>query len=150
VKWRFVDEADAGFSLSTYPQTQWNWVPSSASRGVATEGRQSLLPVEGSIHLGAWTLDGEVGRNLVAGGPDEWIAGGILAHACGPGDAGECMFEIHDTRSRDGSRMLFNMGTRWRLGPGISALAAAGREASNVFPDRRSLLLYLGVQLTRE
>lgn len=148
VKWRFLDEDQAGFSLSTYPQVLSNWVASSRSRGVTLENRQVFLPIEGSFRLGDWHIDGEFGRAYISDDDDEWDRGVILAHDLG--DRGEAMVEVHDSRSGEGRRRLFNVGMRWHLTSTLTALAAIGREAPTATPDRQQALVYLGVQWTRE
>ena len=147
VKWRFIDEKSAGFNMSTYPQLSWNIVPSSASRGVTSEGKEFFLPVEASKDVGGFGLDAEIGRNFVDGGPNEWAAGAIASHGCGK-DL-ECMAEIHQTVSPGVHETLLNFGVHWKLSESFVLLAALGREGGTANAEQRRTLAYLGVQILR-
>src|SRR5260221_5872953 len=91
VKWRFIDEEQAGYSVSTYPQYTWNILPSSASRGITDTEHEFLLPIEVSKKVGEVGLDAEAGRNFVSRGANQWVLGGIVAPKCG--EKIECLFE---------------------------------------------------------
>ena len=147
VKWRFLDREDSGFSMSTYPQYEWTWLQSSVTRGITSDEKQFLLPVEVSTIAGSFSLDAEFGRNFVRDGTNQWIAGGIVAHACGA-DV-ECLAEIHEVLEPQGARTLLNLGVHWKLAEDATLLAAAGHELATTLADRQQVLLYLGVQLTR-
>jgi hypothetical protein len=84
VKWRFLDQEKSGIAMSVYPQLLTNLSPSSAARGLTSNNREFLLPVEIATDLGEFKLDAEAGRNFVQRMPDAWVAGVIVAHACGP------------------------------------------------------------------
>ncbi len=159
VKWRFLggeagdggpggegDKGDA-WSASTYPQLGVNLNPGSAHRGLANPGKSLLLPLEAAGHLGALDVDAELGRGLVEQGEDEWIAGLILGHFF-TGDF-EAMFESRARVSHAGTETLLNLGARWSLSPGLSLMAAAGREAGAYSPGRVGAIYYLGVQIRR-
>jgi hypothetical protein len=147
VKWRFIDAEDAGFSMATYPQYSAGWVGASRRRGVASDQRQFLAPLEFSTRAGSFAFDGEVGRNFVHGGKSEWVAGGILAHACGAGR--QCLLEVRETRSQAGTRSLWNLGLHWNLSGSLVLLAAAGRETGPQQAEPQRMLVYFGVQLLR-
>jgi hypothetical protein len=145
VKWRFVDEDKAGFAVSTYPQFGWNILPSSARRGITTDEREFLLPVEISKKVGDVGYDVELGRNFVHGGESQWVAGLIVAPKCG--EKGECLFEVHHTYSSEEHQTLVNIGLRWKLAEKASLLAAVGREFGTSSEEQRRALIYLGVQI---
>lgn len=148
VKWRFIDGGDDGLSVSTYPQYVSAWSSSSKERGVAQSEREFFLPIEIARKFGEWTVDGEVGRNFVHGGDNEWVVGGIVAHKCG-GEAGECLLEVRDRITSDDSHTLVNLGLRWKLSEHSTLLASAGREFGPRTDDRKNFAFYLGVQLER-
>jgi len=148
VKWRFVDQEKSGFALSIYPQESMNLAPSSVARGLTTEGRQFFLPAEISTSYGEFNLDAEVGRNFVQRGPDEWLAGVIVAHPCGP--ALECGFELHGVLIEHQFEPLVNLGVHWQIAKHVILLAAAGREFGSAADDRQRFLFYFGFQLLRE
>ncbi len=153
VKWRFVDEDDAGVSVSTYPQYAHSLSTTSINRGIAPAGGQFFLPLEIAGKLGEFDVDGEIGRNFVQDGPNQWEFGLVAGHECGP-DV-ECLIEIHDTYSErlgghpGSTQTLLNLGMNWKLTESLTVLAAAGREFGPPSPDQLKTLIYLGIQITR-
>ena len=147
VKWRFIDIEDSGFSMSTYPQYTRNWLSSSASRGISAPGGQLFLPIEASTVLHEYSLDAEVGTNLVQYGSTQLVAGAIVAHSCGRNV--ECLGEVHHVFVSHDSQTLLNFGVHWKLNESMVVLAAAGREFGAHTEDQQRLLLYFGLQLLR-
>jgi hypothetical protein len=147
VKWRFIDIEDSGFSMSTYPQYTRNWLSSSATRGISAAGGQLLLPIEAATVVHDFSLDGEVGVNLVQYGSTQMVAGAIVAHSCGHNL--ECIGEVRGTYAPSDSQVLFNVGLHWKLNDSMVVLAAAGREVGAHSEDQQRLLLYLGLQLLK-
>ena len=145
IKWRFVDIEDAGFSMSTYPQYTWNWVPSSVNRGITSPGTQFFLPVEAATVAGDFGLDAEFGRNFVQNGASQWVAGVVVAHACG--EEVECVGEVHETSSPHNSQTLVNLGFHWKWSESLFLLGAAGREFGPSNPDQSHFHFYLGFQV---
>jgi hypothetical protein len=147
VKWRFFDGGEEGPSISTYPQYLSVWSKSSKDRGIAAADRQFFLPVEVATKAGEFGLDGEVGRNFVRPGRDEWWVGGIVAHACGA--ERECMLEAHEVHAPHESHFLLNLGMHWKLTDSLFLLASAGHEFGPRGDDQQGLVFYLGLQLLR-
>jgi hypothetical protein len=145
VKWRFIDIEDSGFSMSTYPQYQRNWLSSSASRGISAPGGQLFLPIEVATVVHEYGLDAEIGPNFVQYGTTQWMVGGIVAHSCWQ-DL-ECLCEVRRTFSPDDSQTLLNFGVHWKLNESAVVLAAAGRQFGQHTDDQQRLLLYIGIQL---
>ena len=147
VKWRFIDIEDSGFSMSTYPQYTRNWLPNSASRGISPAGGQLFLPIEAATQVHEFSLDGEIGPNFVQSASTQWMAGAIVAHACGQ-DV-ECIGEVRHTFAPNDSQTLLNVGMHWKLNEATFLLAAAGREVGVRSDDQQRFLFYLGFQLLR-
>ncbi len=153
VKWRFIDEDDAGVSVSTYPQYAHSLSNSSIQRGIAPAGGQFFLPLEVSGKLNDFELDGEIGRNFVQNGANQWEAGFVLGHVCG--ENLDCLAEIHLTNSdatsqtSRNSQTLLNVGLTWKLNESMRLLAAAGREFGKQTPEQLQTLVYIGIQITR-
>jgi len=147
VKWRFVDIEDNGFSMSTYPQYLSGWLASSRNRGITTDEKQFFLPLEVATEAGEWGLDGEVGRNFVQHGANQWVVGGIAAHACG--EDRECLFEVHEAHATHDSHTLLNLGLHWKLSDSLVLLASAGREVGARSDEQQGFLFYLGIQVLR-
>jgi len=146
VKWRFVDQANSGFSLSIYPQLEINLSPSSAERGLTEPGRELFLPLEAATKIGSFELGAEIGRNLVENGPDEWLGGIVIAHACGP--KLDCLAEVHGTAAEH-FQTLVNFGVHWELSDALVLLAAAGRDIGPRSDDSQNLFCYFGLQVLR-
>ena len=150
VKWRFVEEEQAGFSLSTYPQYTRNLLVSSNRRGITSAGHSFFMPLELSADVGGgFSIAAELGRDFLSGADahNEWVAGFVLAHECGEGV--ECLGEIHQTQSQGSQQTLINFGLRWKLAESITLLAAAGREFGTHGEEQLHSLAYLGLQFTR-
>jgi len=148
VKWRFVDQERAGFALSVYPQLLTNLSPSSAARGLTTNNREFLLPIEIATESGEFKFDAEVGRNFIQRGSDAWVAGVIVAHPCGPNL--ECGFELHGVLTERQLEPLVNFGVHWQIVKHVILLAAAGREFGAGTESSQGFLFYFGFQLLRE
>lgn len=80
VKWRFLDESQAGVAVSTYPQFGFNVVRSSSEKGLVDEDPHFLLPLSAVKHLGPIELNAEVGREFRSGGEGEWVWGLAIGH----------------------------------------------------------------------
>jgi len=147
VKWRFIDAADSGYAMATYPQLLSSWSNASTRRELAPEHQEFLLPLELSTQVGEFNLDGEVGHNFVQHESGNWIAGGIVAHACGA--ERECMLELRTTVAAHETQTLLNAGMHWRLGESLTLLGSLGREFGRRGADQQTATFYLGLQWQR-
>lgn len=147
VKWRFIDGGESGPSVSTYPQFIFGWNVATTKRGIAEPGHQYFLPIEVTTPVGKFTMDGELGRNFTTVGPDQWLAGLILARDCREGT--ECMAEVHEIISSQGNATLLNLGLRHDINKSVRLLMATGYEFGPAGADPRHLLIYAGFQLLR-
>ncbi len=150
VKWRFFDDEQSGWSISTYPQLGNNLHGEAADRGLAAPGRSLFLPVEAAGHLGPVDLDLEAGRLLEqpAGDPpgkSAWIGGVILAHEFVQGR--EALFEVRREAGGTNPSTLLNLGSRWELGSRYSLMGALGHAFGASSPERSTVLVYLGLQI---
>ena len=134
VKWRFIDQDKAGFSMSTYPQLTWNILDSSANRGITSADKQFFLPLEAATEYHGVGLDAEFGRNFVQHGEDEWVLGGIVAPKCS--EKADCLFELHETWAPHQHTTLVNVGFHYTLSEKMTLLGGTTSRAS--FPVRRS------------
>src|SRR3954464_9254210 len=57
VKWRMLDEENAGIDLSTFPRIIFNIVHSSVRRGLADDGTRFQIPFEVAKKFGPWRVD---------------------------------------------------------------------------------------------
>ena len=147
IKWRFIDQKTAGFSMSTYPQLTTNFMPSSYRRGITDAGKVWFLPIEASTELAGFRLDGELGRYLSSIGADAWAAGFIVSRGCAP--QLECLVEIRETIEPHSAQTLLNVGGRRELGDALALLFALGRDFGPSSRDHQTVLFYLGIQVRR-
>jgi hypothetical protein len=146
VKWRFLDQSEAGLNMSVYPQLTVENSTGSAGRGIAAAGPSLLLPVELSRDFGQLRMVGEIGYQVLRGGNNErvlGILGGLLVS-----ERLELMSEIHVTGAKlfSGSDVVLNFGLRQELTPHLKLLASAGA-GLNSGSDRTSFVAYLGIQI---
>lgn len=137
VKWRFVDEEQAGVAVSVYPQLQLN-----------TPDVEFVVPVQVARHFGRWGVNGEVGYNFVEADEDELIYG--LAASYDVSDELELLAEFYGESDVDfeEDQLVFNLGFRYGLNDNLRLLFAAGRSLRESGADEPDLLVYAGVQLT--
>jgi hypothetical protein len=149
VKWRFLDDGDDGWKVSTYPQTEFNYPKLSSTRnGLAGRGVSYFLPIEVQRDFGKFEFGVEGGRWLRPG-DDSWAAGVVVGTQIS--DEWEVMTEVHDERLITAARdeLLVNVGTRVKLSQHFNLLLSAGRDVHNSIDQPANLLLYVGLQLQR-
>ena len=146
VKWRFLDERDAGVSVSVYPQLEFNYLGSSVDTGLASPGLQLLLPVQVARQFGPWGVNFEAGYNLVEEDEDEIIYG--LAVSYEVSEALELLGEIHGAADQEfeEDELVFNLGARARLDDDITLLLAAGRSLRESNDTEPQFQVYVGLQ----
>lgn len=146
LKWRFFDDGEDGWQLSTYPRVDAR-VPLARSR-LGSSGASWLLPLEAARKIGSFGINVEIGRWLApASADDTWVAG--LAVGREFGETLELVAELHDERAAHGAGdvLTANFGARRRLSSHCTLLASAGTDVHDSLGHRRSLLAYLGVQV---
>src|SRR5580693_9504163 len=57
IKWRFFDQGEAGWQLSTFPQVETGSSSWAQHRGIAAPGPRLLVPMEASTRLGPIDVD---------------------------------------------------------------------------------------------
>ena len=148
VKWRFVDNGEDGWNVSTYPQIGFNYPGiSSTHDALAERGVSYFLPVEVQRNFGKLEFGVEGGRWFRPEG-DSWSGGIVLGTQAT--DDWEVMAEAHDERLVASARdeLLVNVGSRVKLSPHFNLLVSAGRHVHNAIDRPADLLLYIGLQLT--
>jgi hypothetical protein len=148
VKWRFIDEDDHGFSMSTYPQFLSAWSTYSKQHGIASADKEFFLPIEIAGKAAGFEFTTEFGRNFIQNGADQWEAGVVAAHACGSENL-ECLLEVHETQAPHDAQTLLNFGIHLKLNESLIFLAAAGRDFGPRTDDQQRFLYYAGLQILR-
>jgi hypothetical protein len=147
VKWRFVDQDEHGFALSTYPQYLSAWSSASEHRGLASRDAQFFLPLEISTQARGFEFGAEVGRNFIERQPDQWELGIVASHPCSANL--QCLVEVHQTSVPHDAQTLLNFGIHWKLNEQLLLLAAAGRDFGSHSNDQQRFLFYFGFQILR-
>ena len=149
VKWRFYDDGEMGWQISTYPQWEFAAPGSSSSRkGLADGGTSTLLPLEFVHGFEGFDINFELGRWLRPSGRDDsWIAGFVLTHEVRKGF--ELIAEVHDESlvHQDKEESILNFGARYDLSESSTLLMSAGRDLRNTWGEKNTLITYLGLQL---
>ncbi|MDI1335173.1 MAG: transporter [Lacunisphaera sp.] len=146
VKWRFYDAGEKGFSVSVYPQLEFN-NPGSTSddKGLVEHGSVFKLPFQFEREVGELTLIGQVGREFRSDG-DAWFYGLSVSHRfhekvevavelAGGANAG-----LHR------SQLTANLGVVIDLDERTSFMFSVGRELHNHDEPRATFVGYLGLQ----
>lgn len=148
VKWRFVDQGDDGWQISTYPQIQFVYpTSSSAKRGLAESGTNLFLPFEVQRQLGAFEVGVETGRWLRQNDNDSWVAGLVVGKPLS--ERVEAMVEIHDEEliGSPQRELLVNVGARLKLSDTFVMLVSLGRDLHNSIDDTNNVISYLALQV---
>jgi hypothetical protein len=129
VKWRFLDQGDDGWQLSTFPQIETGASQRARQQGIAAPGPRYLVPMEVTKKFGSFNVDFEAGYYLPGHGPKERILGFA---------AGRAVTQRLTT---------LDVGGRYKLGRGVLALFMAGCGV-NAFSDSQPMFMgYFGVQI---
>jgi hypothetical protein len=80
VKWRFLDQGDGGWNVSTFPQLQVGASVAAQQRGISAPGPRVLLPLEVSRSFGPVDCNVELGEFVPLQGPHERIMGFVAGH----------------------------------------------------------------------
>jgi len=147
IKWRFLDQGEEGWQMSTFPQLETAGSPHARATGIAGSGPRLLLPVEVARKLGPLDVDFEAGYYFPEHGPKERILG--FATGRSVTERLELDAEIYDDRADDGTprSTTVDLGGRYKLRPGVIALFMAGRSINGLANGQPQFMGYLGVQL---
>ena len=149
VKWRFYDEGEKGWQLSTYPQIEFATPYSAAAKkGLADKVTIYLLPIEIVRTFDAFDINLEAGRwYRPQNQEDSWIAGLVVTHEVRKGF--ELMLELHDESAmhQSQSELLLNVGARYDLSEDNTLLMAIGHDMHNTLSTPSSVMTYLGLQM---
>ncbi|HUO44773.1 MAG TPA: hypothetical protein VMT94_07680 [Burkholderiales bacterium] len=150
VKWRFHDDVQSGFSLSTYPQLELNNPTNSFRRGLVDEGPRLLLPVEINREFGSVNLGMEAGRRFSRYANEETILGVAATRQFTP--ALELLAEIYNAWDQgEGRASTLDLGGRYALRPGTLLLFMLGHSIASLSDTLQPQWIgYLGIQFQVE
>jgi len=147
IKWRFLDQGEGGWQMSTFPQLETAGSARGRAAGIAGPGPRLLLPFEVTKRVGSLDLDFEAGYYFPDHGPKERIFGLVAGKPLT--ERFELDAEIYDDRAQDVTprSTTFDVGGRYKLRPGIIALFMLGRSISGFGADQPQFMGYIGIQL---
>lgn len=147
IKWRFIDQEAAAFSMAIFPQYTWNFLSSSVRRGLIAPGKQLYLPLMIGREIDEFEVFAEVGRRFVEEGLDEWVAGLRVAYQCTK--SVECLVDVQKTAIHQERQMLANLGIKWKLSDSLILKTFVGheRDSGDNTVDQHKLLLHFGLQI---
>jgi hypothetical protein len=151
VKWRFLDQGEQGWQLSTFPQIETGVSAHAQLTGIGIAGPRYVVPLEVARNLGPLELNAEAGYYIPGHGPKERILGFVAGRAVT--SRLEFDAEIYDDRSYGTVSQVathvttFDAGGRYQLLPGVIALCMAGRSLNGIAEGQPEFFGYLGVQI---
>ncbi len=147
VKWRFVDQGEGGWQLSTFPQVETGASLESQGKGIGAAGPRLLLPLEIAKRFGPLDLDFEAGYYIPRRGPREQILGLVAGRSVTP--RLELDAEIYNDRAMGAppNTTTLDLGGRFKLSRGFIALFMAGRSLNGNSDGSPEFLGYFGVQI---
>ncbi|MFZ0336081.1 MAG: hypothetical protein WAN10_03800 [Candidatus Acidiferrales bacterium] len=147
VKWRFFDQGEKGWQLSTFPQIETAGSPLAQKEGIASNGPRFLLPLEVTKSVGPFDLDCEFGYYFPWHGPDERIIGFVAGHTMTK--RLELDGEIYNDRAMGTlpHDTTFDFGGRYKLHKGFILLFMSGRSFSGNSSGQPEYLGYFGIQV---
>jgi hypothetical protein len=147
IKWRFLDQGEDGWQMSTFPQFETGASQLARQKGIAVAGPRFLLPLEVTKKVGSVDVDFEAGYYFPGNSPKERIFGFVAGRPIN--DRLELDAEIYDDRIYGASQhsTTLDIGGRYRLGTGVIALFMAGRSINGVSNGQPAFIGYIGVQI---
>lgn len=153
VKWRFFDQGENGWSISTFPQLEIGGSQASVRQGLAQSGTRFLLPFEVSRQAGPLELNFEAGYFFpldASKSHEERIMGFAMGHLFRP--KFEAIGEIYDDKVMGAAPhdTTFDVGGRYEFHKGLLLLFMAGRSFSGNSSGQPEFLGYVGLQILLE
>lgn len=146
VKWRFVDQGDEGWQVSTFPQVETGASVLKQQKGIAGPGPRYFLPVEVAKKIGPINVDFEAGYYFPRHGPREQILGLVAGQSLTP--RLELDAEIYDDRASGAPHdTTLDFGGRYKLHRGFIALFMAGRSLRGNAGGEPEFIGYFGIQI---
>jgi hypothetical protein len=149
VKWRFVDQTNGSWlEISTYPQLEFVYPHSSATRGLADSGDNLLLPIEVEHQFKRLTVYAEGGYLWNEHQPKEVFYG--LAGEYELSEKVSLMGEFYGgfDRAFENNGLSFNLGFRRFLVEHVALIGSAGRGIFGPVERAPAFMGYLALQLT--
>jgi hypothetical protein len=147
VKWRFFDQGDGGWQISTFPSIETGASTVARLKGIAGNGPRFLLPVEVAKRVGWLDLNFEAGYYFPWKGPQERIIGFVAGHTFTK--RWELDGEVYNDWAMHSAphNTTFDFGGRYKLRDGLILLMMAGRSFSGNSSGQPEYIGYFGIQV---
>jgi hypothetical protein len=147
VKWRFYENDEHGWQISTFPQFEVAGPSGSVKNGIAEGATRFLLPIEITKTFPKIDLDFEAGYFFAWNSHPERVLGFAAGHQFTP--KLEIVGEVYNDRAMGAlpHDTTFDAGGRYRLGKGFILLFMAGRSFSSNTSGEPNFLSYVGLQI---
>jgi hypothetical protein len=147
VKWRFFDQGEKGWQLSTFPQLETSGSSEAQRKGIAAPGPRFLLPLEVQKRVGPLDMNFEAGYFFPWNGPNERILGFVAGRQITP--KFEWDGEIYNDKVMGASSQntMFDLGGRYKITPAFVFLFMAGRSFSGNSSGQPEFMGYFGIQI---
>jgi hypothetical protein len=148
VKWRFFDQGEDGWQISTFPMYETAGSASALREGIAVDGPRLFLPVEVARKVGPLSVNFEAGTYVPWHGNHESIFGLVVGHQFTP--KLDLNVELYDDRVRSPDVpdvTTLDVGGRYKLHRGINLLFMAGRSIRGNSAGQVEFMGYFGVQI---
>lgn len=147
IKWRFLDQGEDGWQVSTFPQVETGASTRARQNGIGVAGPRYLLALEVTRKIGTVDVDFEAGYYLAGHGPRERILGLVAGRPVTK--QLELDVEIYDDRAYDAGphSTTLDLGGRYKLSRGLIALFMAGRSVNGLSNGQPEFIGYFGIQI---
>jgi hypothetical protein len=147
IKWRFFDQGEEGWQISTFPMFQTTGSDAARHNGIAVEGPRLLLPLEVARKLGPLTFDLEAGSYIPWHGEHEHVVGLVIGRPLS--ERLELDAELYDDHVRSSAPDVttLDVGGRYKLHRGFNLLVMAGRSLRRNSPGQVEFMGYFGIQV---
>jgi hypothetical protein len=147
VKWRFFDQDEDGWQISTFPMYETAGSASAQRQGLAVDGPRLFLPLEVAKKVGPLSVNFEAGSYVPWHGEHEHIIGLVVGHQFSPGfDLDAELYDDH-VRSTAPDATTLDVGGRYKLHRGFNLLFMAGRSIRGNSAGQVEFMGYFGVQI---
>ena len=147
LKWRFLDQGEDGWQISTFPMFQTTGSDAARQNGIASPGPRLLLPFEVARKFGPLTFDLEAGSYVPWHGNHEHVVG--LVSGCPLTERLELDAELYDDHVRGAAPDVttLDIGGRYKLHRSFILLFMAGRSLRGNSPGQVEFMSYFGLQV---
>ena len=148
VKWRFFDQGEGGWQVSTFPQIEMGASRAAQLKGIAGNGPRFYLPVEIGKRVGPLDLNFEAGYFFPWSGPQERTIGFVAGHTFKKQGL-ELDAEIYNDWAMHAlpHNTTWDFGGRYKLHDGFVFLFMAGRSFGGNASGQPEYLGYFGIQV---